>query len=311
MEPVVLVKDDERLIYRLGGVVYKQRRLGLEHEYRVGCYVNRLNDPRYVKSLTLTDCKLSTEYVTGESWLNIVNQSKSLQALDVLNNELLAFVEGLPFTHYDLHMNNVIVKNDHSFKLIDFGLSALPAHEWTNEIRYAQASPATLSCGLLPAVFDPGYDRLSFVYALYKQALHFKCQELLRDCTQLLKQARFDNLQFPGRENLLSQEFMNAYGHLFYRDRIPLLRPGTTVIGYDELLQAMNRLQVDASEWLARRYRVNEQQANLLLTSNDQHYLHDWVLHNEERVYDPLYAYKRKRISHRRVPTFKKIRELI
>jgi len=316
METIIFIQDTYRVVYRIGEFVYKKRAVGLDHEYVVGQYMNTQHNPHYVFTEEYVSSgaggRLATRYVEGKSWYEVMKQQETYEACRALNLSLLNALAVLPITHYDLHMNNVIVTSaPNAFRFIDYGFSALPPEQWQPTPRYSEASAAALTCGIYPAVFDPGYDRMLFLLALYKQATLFRHAELLSYCAEAIAVARFDHPRFYGYEHLLTAEFIQNYRNLFYTDRMPLLAPSNLRINYSNLVLGMEKLKVLAVRWLQKEHKLTEGQALAFVTNPERNYLNKWVRLHEREVYGLLYAYKRHRIATRVLPSFEAIRAMV
>lgn len=69
---------------------------------------------------------LITEKITGKSLFDYIINSNSQQLVDIIEKIIVCLYEvwiKYEFTHYDLHVNNIIITEDHIPKIIDFGTS--------------------------------------------------------------------------------------------------------------------------------------------------------------------------------------------
>lgn len=313
---VILLQDEYRVIYRIGSNVYKKRRIGLDYEGMVGLYINSLNSPYCVRTIAFEQRprgdRLVTEYVAGLTWHQTYNQSTTLLETQALSLKILNIVTTLPFTHYDLHMNNVIIQEKTGLvKLIDFGFSSIPYEACDPSIKYIECTYSTLSCGILPSVADPGYDLMLIVLSLSKQAKRFGSQSLTNYCTEVIKKAGFDHPLFYGHENYLSIEVITRYRFLLYEDKVPLLPPSTKRIGYVQLLNKLEGLRVEAIQYLQEKYSCDSDDASRMTAEIGGVKLHEWLELNERRVYGALYAYKRERIEVRVIPSVEELRRVM
>jgi len=289
-EPLIIRQDQCRVVYRVGDEVHKKRLVGLEYEYAIGQYINTLNSSSYVRTLGYRNGRLTTKYVPGYSWHQSLDSSTSLVQSTVQALNILSLLEYLPFTHYDLHMGNVLFPLETQPCIIDMGCAAIPT---PTGIAYCEASYPALSCGIFPSVLDPDYDRMLFLLAMRRQAHHFHLPELTSFCQQALAAAHFDNPLFYGYEDFLPLDVIQRYRVLFYKDRQPLLTysANTTTCSREELLSGLDVLQTKA------------------LSSSQP--LDEWRHENEGRIYGLLHNYKRHRIANRVTPSFASIRTAV
>jgi hypothetical protein len=310
---VVFIQDEYRVVYRVGSLVYKKRRVGLEYEGMVGIYINSFNDPRYVRTVAFerrpSGDRLTTEYISGLTWHQTFKNSTSYPETQALTLRILDMVKELPFTHYDLHMNNVIVQEDGVIRIIDLGFASIPSKEWTPDIKYIECSYPSLSCGILPSVLDPGYDLMLIVLSMFKQAKKFGDQRIGQFCMETIKNAEFDHPLFYGYEHFISLEVLNRYRNLFYPDKMPLLIPSNRSITYSELISGLEDLKLISILWLRRIHSCTETEAIVLFSDPTTNHLLPWLQTHESRVYELVYAYKRHRIQHRQIPSLETVRE--
>lgn len=269
MDLTILLSDVDRIVYKVGNFVHKKRLLGLSYEYLVGNYINSSNNPYCVKTVEYTKGKLTTEFVPGATWYAHFKSATKYEDMYNLNLEVLEAVETLPVTHYDLHMSNVI-KTPTTVKIIDFGRSSLPPAYWGEE-KFTEGGIVSLSCGMIPSVYDPDFDKMLIVSALYKQSKMFVKGELERWCYDKIIKARFNNSRFFGYEHLIPIDYLEKVPGI-YKDRLPLL------VGDEEI----DKTTLEEKLPLTR---------------------------NSEDIYKLIYAYKRNRIRHRSSPSFKEIKD--
>lgn len=274
MECTILLRDVDRVIYKVGDLVHKKRLFGLSYEYIVGNYINSLNNKHCVKTVEYIKGKLTTEYIDGSTWHSFLKTSDKYEQIYDINREVLEAVEFLPFTHYDLHMNNVI-KTTNGIKIIDFGLSAIPSSEWKGET-YSEGGLSSLSCGMIPSIIDPDFDKMLIILSLYKQAKKFNKGELERWCMEKITSARFNNPHFFGYEHLFSVEYLQNFDGILYNDRLPLIN----------VTEEINKSTLEDRIRSVNRKDINE-------------------------IYKIFYSYKKYRINNRKTPTFKEIKDYI
>lgn len=275
--------------------------------------------------------RLTTEYVPGVTWHHALGQGLQRRHSYDLTLALFEKMTTSPFTHYDLHLNNVILTADflrrdppwspfhphtpgatnQGWKVIDFGLSAVPATAWDPVVRYAGSNYETLSCGIFPAVRDPSYDRLVLVSALQHQAHHYAHQSLEQYCHAVLREARFDHPVYYGREHLLPYSVIHSFRNLFYDDRMPLLPPSDEIVEFHDFMDRLEGLAATAYDYLTHTFDVSYAEACAMLQDPYQDYLGSWRQRHEDIIYGLLYAYKRARIRDRRVPELARLRSLM
>jgi hypothetical protein len=308
-ESLILRQDHCRVVYRVGDRVHKKKQGGLSYEYVVGQYLNSYNCPSYVRTLAYRAGRLTTQYVPGPSWHQSLSSSNSLADSTEQYLAVLAMLEQLPLTHYDLHMGNVLFPTVTTPCLIDLGYAAIPARYWVPEVTHCEASYSAITCGIFPSVADPDYDRMLFVLALSQYARHFQLLTLMEFCRQALVIAHFDHPLFYGYENFLALETVHQYHFLLHKERQPLLATLPPALDRSTLLQKLDLLRGEALLWLSQQYRCTLEQAYTL--SHDHERSEEWRVSHEVEVYSLLYAHKLYRIAHRKVPSFATLRALL
>jgi len=300
----------------MGDVVYKNRFIGLDYELLVGKYINKLQLPFLVETLHLEQRKsgprLALTFVEGESWSNFYKRSSKEEVLVSLMT-LLQCVKTLPFTHYDLHLQNILTRSPTDFTIIDFGFSAIPSKEWDPSVKYVESSHLGLSTGIISAVVDPDYDKMLLISALLKSAYHFSLKEVVSTCLEWLRQAEFDHPLFYGYEHFLPLTLLNNYRALFYQNRAPLLSP-TRTYTFSELVQGLDQLKEEAVKWLTMEHNYTKEDALLLYKNSsgkEGDLLTKWITEQETVIYDLLYGYKLYRIERRKSPSFEQVLSLI
>jgi len=111
------------------------------------------------------------------------------------------------FTHYDLHLRNIITNDDLlSFKIIDFGYSHVP-----NVTGWIEANHGVITIGGISSVFDPWFDivRLIMIYYLLSH------QRVDPDIAGILEANKFSTWlekrgPIPGYIMLESQEYIGS-----------------------------------------------------------------------------------------------------
>lgn len=310
---VILLQDEHRVVYRIGSRIYKKRKIGLDYEGMVGLYINSLNLPYCVRTVGFEarpqGDRLITEYLPGVTWYQKFKQSTSLLETQHLTLKILNIVTNLPFTHYDLHMNNVIIQENGEVKLIDFGFSSIPYVH--SSVRYIECTYSTLSCGILSSVPDPGYDLMLIVLSLRKQGKKFKSPALTDYCTEVIRKAGFDHPFFYGHENFLPIDIITRYRYLFYADKIPFLPPSTKRLTLIQLMAKLEAFRGEALQYLQDKYSCNEDDASRITAEVGGSSLNEWLKYNEERIYGCLYSYKRERIATRVIPTIEEVKRMV
>lgn len=180
----------------------KRRATHLQYEYDVGKRVHSLalvQDAAFhripaktVDLLVEKDRKgtiyqyLVTEYVPGISVYkfmksDIVGEEEKIRRFIRMMKMLMEFDEKIGFTHYDLHLHNIITNDNlETFTLIDFGSSHVKGVSgWT------YASPAAISIGVAPSVHDPFHDAvrlLVFMHTILKMPMDSAINNLITSC---------------------------------------------------------------------------------------------------------------------------------
>ena len=156
------------------------------YEYQVGCRVyeasQQLGSHLRIAGQTvdlLTDpdanCQyLVTEYLPGVTLQTVVATIADQRTSPTVRHELLRryvamlrtiheFERRTGFTHYDLHLGNIITDDDLvTFKLLDYGYAHYPGVTGA-----AATTDTALSIGAIPSVYDPWFDVVRLVTMLY------------------------------------------------------------------------------------------------------------------------------------------------
>lgn len=277
MEHTILLRDKDRVVYQVGDYVHKKRLFGLEYEYQAGLYVNSLKNPRLVETVEYKPGRLTTKCVIGSTWYTYYMKQESYEKLYDVNRKLLLLVKTLPFTHYDLHMSNVMVGDDNEVTLIDLGLASIP-HNARADSKYTEGNISSISCGIFPSIPDPDYDKMLLVHSLHRQSERFGKYELMRACQDWMEKAGFNNTSYPGYESFLPLDFVKQYSHMFYRYKLPLLKESSLLVDRSQLASYLHNI---------RSTQIEE--------------------NTEETIYNLLYSYKRYRIRERITPSISTI----
>jgi len=213
----LLTKQPEGEVYKVsyGGKDYVlKKRLSwpgcLEHEYKVGLELDKLGLPWFGKTyqhqVNSDYDLLLLEYLEGETLAQLSRRVTEGTIATIIKEVLMIILHTqklVEYTHYDLHHSNIIVKelaipttkNYHFFDqdytissnfhiwIIDHGgshIAGLEHGEYESNI-------ASLSCGVVPSVFDNLYDlsvvTMAYIYkykkpsAILNEALTAACFE--------------------------------------------------------------------------------------------------------------------------------------
>lgn len=166
-------------------VIIKSGYKCLYTEYVVGETLNNINSPNLVKTLgyyevenfklpwerratSPTNHYLILEYIKGitlKQYLERSSIQEGLEILITLIDIIINIQSQIDFTHYDLHLGNILITDNFArskiFKklipvpiIIDFGQSHVPGLEGMNSC----IDGNRMGSGRVPAVFDPVFD---------------------------------------------------------------------------------------------------------------------------------------------------------
>lgn len=189
--PKVLIAEDVKILhYQELNVIVKQyrckyKRLDVyEREFHVGLKINEYNSPYMVKTLgyyQIADKRkplscLVTEYVPGETFRDVLDKRPSVGLCQQVVHMIKHLQDQMTFTHYDLHLRNIIVNitptattktfiidrdevtivSPYTIKFIDFGFSHMPGLE-------PAYYPGVFTMMLCSGIYDPLYDYSTFL----------------------------------------------------------------------------------------------------------------------------------------------------
>lgn len=199
----LLSKQDEGSVYLTvvsnwgKEFILKERRGDNSHEFLVGSKIAKTKHPNFANVIMYFACPCSwlqkdvsfilMEQVPGVSLEKHYNDSKlnGDTGLILLRHVILALVDlqgRIPFTHYDLHSENIIITELDSeevstytcfgkeytisspfrFKIIDYGYSYIEGVERT----WCECNGSVLFSGGIPNVYDSFFDLAYFFYVI-------------------------------------------------------------------------------------------------------------------------------------------------
>lgn len=235
--PSKIVKNDVNIAKML-----PQLSSTLKYEYLVGLQINKFIEHyeegiHFVKTVDLLDVSfdenfqvLIQDFVKGEKLSNCWESLNISDIISILLQCICAINKAqqeIEFTHYDLHVGNIIVKKLLSSKIfsynidgeiitfesnyqgviIDYGLSHVS--NVSNAHLQTSANISTISYGVVPSIFDQQYD-ICFLITQFIKILENKkfqdCEKIKRWVeVNLLNPNNFTvfNSKYPGRDILI------------------------------------------------------------------------------------------------------------